>query len=65
LALLSECEAAHSDLRTENILLKVEGGTGLCVADVKLVGYESSFEFRDIAQFSMALSAGYERLSQS
>jgi dual specificity tyrosine-phosphorylation-regulated kinase 2/3/4 len=55
LALLSECEVVHSDLKTENILLKVDGeGSTLSVKDVKLIDYGSSFEFRNLAQFSMA-----------
>lgn len=44
LALLSECEVVHSDLKTENILLKVDGeGSELSMREVKLIDYGSSF----------------------
>lgn len=55
LALLSECEIVHSDLKTENILIRTEKeGKDTQLTEVKLIDYGSSFEFRNIAQFSMA-----------
>lgn len=44
LALLSECEVVHSDLKTENILIKIEGeGHATSLKEVKLIDYGSSF----------------------
>jgi len=55
LALLSECEVVHSDLKTENILIRFDKEGKDCeLKEVKLIDYGSSFEFRNIAQFSMA-----------
>ena len=49
--MLSECEIVHSDLKTENILIKYEQDR---LTEVKLIDYGSSFEFKNISQFSMA-----------
>lgn len=54
LALLSECEVVHSDLKTENILIKFDEQNNFRLTEVKLIDYGSSFEFRNISQFSMA-----------
>jgi|FrelakmetLWP11LW_1041352.scaffolds.fasta_scaffold359279_1 dual specificity tyrosine-phosphorylation-regulated kinase 2/3/4 len=54
LALLSECEVVHSDLKTENILIKFDEAENYKLTELKLIDYGSSFEFRNIAQFSMA-----------
>lgn len=53
MALLSECEIVHSDLKTENILIKFDEHD-FKLTELKLIDYGSSFEFRNIAQFSMA-----------
>ena len=45
----------HRDLKTENILIRTEKeGKDTQLTEVKLIDYGSSFEFRNIAQFSMA-----------
>jgi dual specificity tyrosine-phosphorylation-regulated kinase 2/3/4 len=45
----------HSDLKTENILIRFDKEGKDCeLKEVKLIDYGSSFEFRNIAQFSMA-----------
>ena len=54
MALLSECEIVHSDLKTENILIKFDEENNFKLTEVKLIDYGSSFEFRNISQFSMA-----------
>jgi dual specificity tyrosine-phosphorylation-regulated kinase 2/3/4 len=43
----------HSDLKTENILIKYDEKS-FEIAEVKLIDYGSSFEFKNISQFSMA-----------
>lgn len=52
LALLSDCEVVHSDLKTENILIRHDEDFNF--TEVKLIDYGSSFEFKNISQFSMA-----------
>jgi dual specificity tyrosine-phosphorylation-regulated kinase 2/3/4 len=57
LVVLSSCEIVHSDLKTENILIKYELGSSakqFKLTEVKLIDYGSSFEFTNISQFSMA-----------
>lgn len=53
---LSSCEIVHSDLKTENILIKYdeEPEGQFRLTEVKLIDYGSSFEFKNISQFSMA-----------
>ena len=53
LALLSQCEIVHSDLKTENILIRYSDDN-YKLSEVKLIDYGSSFEFKHISQFSMA-----------
>jgi dual specificity tyrosine-phosphorylation-regulated kinase 2/3/4 len=53
LALLSSCGVVHSDLKTENILIRFDEKSRQ-LKEVKLIDYGSSFEFTNIAQFSMA-----------
>lgn len=51
LQLLSESQIVHSDLKTENILIKHDEQD---ISEVKLIDYGSSFAFSQIHQFSMA-----------
>lgn len=44
----------HSDLKTENILIKFNEEEDFQMTELKLIDYGSSFEFRNISQFSMA-----------
>jgi dual specificity tyrosine-phosphorylation-regulated kinase 2/3/4 len=48
---LSESQIVHSDLKTENILIKHDEAD---ITEVKLIDYGSSFSFSQIHQFSMA-----------
>lgn len=43
LALLSEYEVVHSDLKTENILIKYDENKNYEISEVKLIDYGSSF----------------------
>lgn len=55
--LLSECRIVHSDLKTENILVKSipkENSKDLMISEVKLIDYGSSFTFGNLKHFSMA-----------
>lgn len=53
LLLLAENSIVHSDLKTENILVKLDPQTEE-VQEVKLIDYGSSFTFGNLRQFSMA-----------
>ena len=45
----------HSDLKTENILIKQDrSNRTLKIKEIKLIDYGSSFPFDDLKQFSMA-----------
>lgn len=54
--ILSDSRIVHSDVKTENILIKTkkskEGGTE--ITDVKLIDFGSSFTFGNLKHFSMA-----------
>lgn len=53
---LSDCRIVHSDVKTENILIKSKKNKdGSCeVTDVKLIDFGSSFTFGNLKHFSMA-----------
>ena len=61
LELLSENNIVHSDLKTENILVKLkpeeeieENSKESHIEETKLIDYGSSFVFNNLRQFSMA-----------
>ena len=55
LDLLVKERIVHSDLKTENILIKQDRSTGWpMIKEIKLIDYGSSFPFDDLKQFSMA-----------
>jgi dual specificity tyrosine-phosphorylation-regulated kinase 2/3/4 len=53
LLLINSHNIVHSDLKTENILLK-RGKEGAYIRGVKLIDFGSSFLFTNLKQFSMA-----------
>jgi len=56
LDVLQDERIVHSDLKTENILIKkVKNENALYeITQIKLIDYGSSFPFDDLKQFSMA-----------
>jgi len=57
LYLINSHNIVHSDLKTENILIKVskkEEGSGPFIKSLKLIDFGSSFLFTNLKQFSMA-----------
>jgi dual specificity tyrosine-phosphorylation-regulated kinase 2/3/4 len=57
LLLINSHNIVHSDLKTENILLRVkreESSRGSYIRGVKLIDFGSSFLFTNLKQFSMA-----------
>ena len=63
LELLAENNIVHSDLKTENILvrektpeemLREDSDPAISIAETKLIDYGSSFVFNNLRQFSMA-----------
>ncbi|KAL4455024.1 hypothetical protein ABPG74_006406 [Tetrahymena malaccensis] len=53
--LLSDQRIVHSDLKTENILVKTKDNAGFTeIEQVKLIDYGSSFTFGNLKHFSMA-----------
>ena len=62
LELLAENNIVHSDLKTENILVRnktqeettSQNDDGTSIAETKLIDYGSSFVFNNLRQFSMA-----------
>ena len=53
--MLSDFNIVHSDLKTENILLKVKKNKNLYeISNAKLIDYGSSFTFGNLKHFSMA-----------
>jgi dual specificity tyrosine-phosphorylation-regulated kinase 2/3/4 len=59
--LLAENNIVHSDLKTENILLRLKSEEELTndpkeshIVETKLIDYGSSFVFNNLRQFSMA-----------
>lgn len=55
LLILSDCNIVHSDLKTENILIKLKKTqAGWQIAQTKLIDYGSTFTFGNLKHFSMA-----------
>lgn len=56
LDVLQDERIVHSDLKTENILIKkIKNENALYeITQIKLIDYGSSFPFDDLKQFSMA-----------
>ena len=62
LLLLSDNKIVHSDLKTENILVKSAKGKSneTIIGEIKLIDYGSSFKFENLKQFSMATVTNFD-----